>query len=226
MSLIQKARETFCEDWKPQNKFRQYVHLYVGPTEQCGLGLFTARSFSEGEPVLVVEDPEYLKSAMPYATIIGLGYGHMDILQVGGDLFLPPYGALDDFTNHSCEPNCGLVVYPSGFFMKALRDIRAGEELTYDYSTHQENSAEAMLCRCGTRYCRSLIRSFSTLPADLQARYLDLGVVASFISERHGTSRFPGGGRNDDRRGGEEVHPNHNRAAKVALCSLAVAARA
>jgi hypothetical protein len=217
MSLIQIAKETLCEDWKPQSKFRQYVHLYLGPTEQCGLGLFTARSFTEGEPVLVVEDPGYLRSAVPYSTVIGLGYGHTDILQVGEDLFLPPYGAPDDFTNHSCEPNCGLVVHPSGFFMKALRNIRAGEELTYDYSTHQENAVEAMLCCCGTASCRGVIRSFSTLPADVQARYLGLGVVASFISEKQGARRFRGCRRSVAELGSGVVESSRGSAAARAL---------
>lgn len=168
---------------RPQDKLGQYKYLYVAPAGQCGLGLFAARSFAAGTIVLDVRDPNYLAGAKPHGQLVLFGYSHADVFQVGPDLFLPPYGGLDDFTNHSCEPNCGLRVDTSGFDMIALRDIAAGEELTYDYSTHQEHPEEDMACRCGTPSCRGVIRSFSTLPASLRNRYLELGIVASFIAE-------------------------------------------
>ncbi|MFO1129545.1 MAG: SET domain-containing protein-lysine N-methyltransferase [Rhodospirillales bacterium] len=177
---------------RPQSKLRQYKYLYVAPAGPCGFGLFTARSFGTGSIVLDVRDVNYLANVKPYAQLILLGYSHADVFQVGPDLFLPPYGGLDDFTNHSCEPNCGLRVDPSGFDMIALRDIAAGEELTYDYSTHQEHPEEDMVCHCGTPSCRGTVRSFSQLPSYLRRRYLDLGIVASFIREREG--RAPTGG--------------------------------
>ncbi len=173
---------------RPQSKLGQYRYLYIGPAGQCGLGLFSARSFGVGSIVLDVRDPQYLSGAKPYAQLILFGYTHADIFQVGPDLFLPPYGGLDDFTNHSCEPNCGLRVDASGFDMIALRDIAAGEELTYDYSTHQEHPEEDMLCCCGAASCRGVIRSFSTLPVALRRRYLDLGIVADFIARSQGDS--------------------------------------
>jgi hypothetical protein len=66
--------------------------------------------------------------------------------------------------------------------MVALRAIAAGEELTYDYSTHQEHLEGDMVCLCGATSCRGVIRSFSTLPISLRRRYLDLGIVAAFIA--------------------------------------------
>jgi hypothetical protein len=171
---------------RPQTKLGQYTYLYVAPAGQCGLGLFTARAFGSGSIVLDVRDPNYLAGVKPYGQLILFGYSHADIFQVGPDLFLPPYGGLDDFTNHSCEPNCGLRVYASGFDMIALRDIAAGDELTYDYSRHQEHAAEDMICRCGAASCRGIVRSFSTLPAQLRQHYLDLGIVASFIADSEG----------------------------------------
>lgn len=70
--------------------------------------------------------------------------------------------------------------------MIALRDIAAGEELTYDYSTHQEHPEGEMICLCGAASCRGVVRSFSTLPSALRRRYLDLGVVAAFIARNAG----------------------------------------
>ncbi len=184
-------RNTLCNDLvseRPQTKLAQYAYLYVAPTGCCGFGLFTARTARANDIVLNIQDPHYLSRAGSHAHLTRLGFGHADIFQVGHDLFLPPYGGLDDFTNHSCDPNCGLRVNPSGFDMVALRDIAAGEELTYDYSTHQEHPLEDMVCQCGSPKCRGVVRSFSTLPEPLRRRYLVLGIVAGFIAERDGRS--------------------------------------
>src|SRR4051794_40034654 len=169
--------------WKPQQKLSQYLFLYVAPSAASGLGLFTSRPFHAGATVLSVTDPDYLSRAMSHAEITAAGFSHADIFQVGPDLFIPPYGGPDDFTNHSCEPNCGLRVRADGFSMVALYDIGANEELTYDYSTHQEHPAEDMECACGSRTCRGLVRSFSTLPPQLRRRYLAQGIVAGFAAE-------------------------------------------
>ena len=168
---------------KPQRKLSQYLYLYVAPSAAAGLGLFTSRPFRAGADVLSVTDPDYLARAMSHAEITAAGFSHADIFQVGRDLFIPPFGGPDDFTNHNCEPNCGLKVRPDGFSMVALRDIDANEELTYDYSTHQEHPLEDMDCACGSLRCRGVVRSFSTLPPGLRRRYLSLGIVAAFAAE-------------------------------------------
>lgn len=169
---------------RPQTKLSQYTYVFIAPTARCGIGLFTSREIAAGDIAIAVNDPNYLAKAKPYWQIWLSGLTHSDIFQVGHDLFIPPYGGLDDFTNHSCDPNCGLRVSTVGFEMVALRAIHAGEELTYDYSTHQEHPAEDMICMCGAVFCRGVVRSFSTLPAPLRRRYLDLGIVAAFIAER------------------------------------------
>ncbi|EWY36574.1 hypothetical protein N825_26420 [Skermanella stibiiresistens SB22] len=169
--------------WKPQRKLSQYLYVFVAPSEAAGLGLFTSRPVSAGSVVLSVTDPDYLARAMSREGIIAAGFTHADIFQVGADLFIPPYGGPDDFTNHSCEPNCGLRVRPDGFSMIALYDIEANEELTYDYSTHQEHPDEDMECACGTAGCRRMVRSFSTLPPALRNRYLALGIVGDFAAD-------------------------------------------
>jgi uncharacterized protein len=61
--------------------------------------------------------------------------------------------------NHSCDPN--LEAYQSGrrVFLKALRDINAGEELFYDYSLIIDGRKTAKVkkehtCLCGSSKCR------------------------------------------------------------------------
>lgn len=179
--LIAQAGVDAC---RSSHKSAAFRHLFVTRTRTCGLGLFTSQRFFRGDAVLRFRDPLYTAGARPYAELQWLGYSDSQIFQVGPNAFIPPHGEMDDFTNHSCEPNCGLRVDRSGFVMIALRDIGANEELTYDYSTHLENPYEAMMCLCGAKSCRRRIRSFSALPADLQARYLQLDVVGWFARPR------------------------------------------
>ena len=53
------------------------------------------------------------------------------------------------FINHSCDPSC---MSPGYDFEIALRDIRAGEELTDDYATLNLNSI--FECACASPNCR------------------------------------------------------------------------
>jgi Proteins containing SET domain len=39
------------------------------------------------------------------------------------------------YINHSCRPNCEIDVYRGRIYILAKRDIKAGEELNYDYDT-------------------------------------------------------------------------------------------
>ncbi len=65
------------------------------------------------------------------------------------------------FVNHSCEPNCVTYCFDDHMYLYANREIRRGEELTFDY---QLGSASAKRptkrqiaqfpCHCGTATCR------------------------------------------------------------------------
>ncbi len=66
------------------------------------------------------------------------------------------------YINHSCEPNCEAVTEDGHIYIDALRDISAGEELTYDY--HLEYSGryraswrERYACHCGAPTCRGTL---------------------------------------------------------------------
>ena len=63
------------------------------------------------------------------------------------------------FINHSCNPNCETVIENSRVFIDAIRNIKPGEELGYDYQLTWESTddpAELALyaCRCGAKKCR------------------------------------------------------------------------
>jgi hypothetical protein len=51
------------------------------------------------------------------------------------------------YINHSCTPSCEI----DGFNVVALRDIMAGEEVTFDYSSEGELAAP-FFCNCCGKY--------------------------------------------------------------------------
>ena len=54
-------------------------------------------------------------------------------------------GNIARFINHSCTPNCRFEVVDKTIWIRARRDLRKGEELTYDYSIVGERTIP---CRC------------------------------------------------------------------------------
>jgi SET domain-containing protein len=59
--------------------------------------------------------------------------------------------------NHSCAPNCEAEEARRRVWITAIRDIRAGEELTYDYNLYDGEGD--VPCRCGARTCRGSLYS-------------------------------------------------------------------
>jgi SET domain-containing protein len=63
------------------------------------------------------------------------------------------------FINHSCDGNCESEIEKSRVYIEAIRDIRKGEELGYDYQIGRskedpDNVDEIYACRCGSPKCR------------------------------------------------------------------------
>lgn len=72
------------------------------------------------------------------------------------------HGNVARWINHSCDPNCEAVVEKGRVFIYALRDIKKGEELGYDYwfvldEPHTKAVKALYPCRCGAQNCRGTI---------------------------------------------------------------------
>lgn len=71
------------------------------------------------------------------------------------------------YLNHSCEPNVGVL----GFFdFVAMRDIKAGEELTTDYAMQDDSNwlVPGGKCLCEAQNCRGVIPPYRDLSSDEQ----------------------------------------------------------
>jgi SET domain-containing protein len=66
------------------------------------------------------------------------------------------------FVNHSCDPNCRAEEDDGRVWICSLRDIKVGEELTFDYKL-KNSGLMSMPCRCGSRNCRGSMFSAEEL---------------------------------------------------------------
>jgi uncharacterized protein len=91
-------------------------------------------------------------------------YKHKDYTYLfaldGGTHMVDGYG-MAMYINHSCEPNCETDQVDGRIWITALRNIKAGEELTYDYNLF-DGEGEAP-CSCGARKCRGTMYSWDEI---------------------------------------------------------------
>ena len=59
--------------------------------------------------------------------------------------------------NHSCDPNC--EVFGSGLkvWVYAMKNIKKGEELSYDYGFNYDKDYKNFPCKCGSKKCAGYI---------------------------------------------------------------------
>lgn len=125
-----------------------------------GRGLFAARDITEGERVI-----EYLGEKITKAESNRRGLARMEQAKIdgGGSVYIFELNKRYDidgdvdwnpakYCNHSCEPNCEVQNIRGHLWQIALRDIDAGEELTYDYGYDIEHFLDHP-CLCGKEKC-------------------------------------------------------------------------
>jgi len=144
-----------------------------------GTGLFAVEPFARGEVVCVkggyVFDRRRLDS-MP-------AWYRAAEIQVAEDLFIGPLREDERegsmlFINHSCEPNLGVR---GQIVFVAMRDIEAGEELTHDWATTDDDDY-AVECNCGSASCRKILTGKDWRRRDLQEKYK--GFFSSYLEEK------------------------------------------
>ena len=78
------------------------------------------------------------------------------------------------FINHCCQPNCETDIIGGRIWIIALRDIEAGEELTYDYNLFDGEDDAPCLCRAprcrGSMYSSAHLRKIAKARAKAAAQ--------------------------------------------------------
>jgi hypothetical protein len=162
--------------------FSPKVEKRLSPID--GRGLFATVAITKGE--IVVVKGGYILTR-DQRDQIGEKLGPSEV-QITEDLFIGPT-ALNEreggmiHLNHSCEPNLGLQ---GQIVLVAMRDIAAGEELTFDYAMTDDEPYE-MECQCGAKTCRKLITGADWQNPELQKKYA--GYFSWFIQRRINSGR-------------------------------------
>lgn len=138
-----------------------------------GKGLFAKKEISAGTVLCRATGKE-----LSFEQTVLLKERESHALQTDFDKYIlcePPFL----YSNHSCNPNCGVN---QNLELFALRAIKKGEELFWDYSTSMLERHWTMKCSCGEMNCRKMITDFDLLPKNLQKKYLTLNIVFPFIA--------------------------------------------
>jgi hypothetical protein len=97
------------------------------------------------------EEGDVRYDGRPFTYLFGIG---------DGDVVIDGHG-MGMFVNHSCDPNCETDEVDGRIFIKTIRDLKKGEELTYDYWLY-DGDDEAP-CYCGSKNCRGSMYSPSEM---------------------------------------------------------------
>jgi SET domain-containing protein len=112
-------------------------------------------------------------------------------IQIGDDLFIAPVTDEERegsmlYSNHSCDANLGLR---GEITFVAMRDIRAGEELTHDWCTTDDDNY-SVECNCGAPNCRKILTGKDWQHPDLQTRYA--GYFSPYLARKIAVGRDVG----------------------------------
>ena len=59
--------------------------------------------------------------------------------------------------NPSCDPSCEVFGFGLKIWVYAMKNIKKGEELSYDYGFSYDDDYKAYPCKCGTKNCAGYI---------------------------------------------------------------------
>jgi hypothetical protein len=145
--------------------------VYTADSPIHGTGVFSSSRLSPGEIVLRIDDSRVVTEADPLDPAKGDLEHHCDYLAGGKVVLMQPP---ERFINHRCDPNVYIRTIAGDRHVVALREIRPGDEITYDYCVNGDGETE-WTCTCGSPACRNHhLSGFFHLPIDVQARYLAL----------------------------------------------------
>ncbi|MCX6755112.1 MAG: SET domain-containing protein-lysine N-methyltransferase [Candidatus Nomurabacteria bacterium] len=82
--------------------------------------------------------------------------------------------------NHSCDPNCGIRKVGEMF---SLRDIKKGEEITYDYSLTIAPTEWKMKCLCKSKNCRKILGDINSVSKKQLDSYKKFGALQNYMKK-------------------------------------------
>lgn len=159
-SPARKAKRPAARKTTARKKAARSPIIVVRGSKIHGKGVFATRRIPKGSRII-----EY-KGRLITEAEADKRYGddesnHTFLFLLDNDMVIDAYrdGNSARWINHSCDPNCEPMEEGNRLFIHAVRDIKAGDELSYEYNLVIEDRYTPAIkklyaCRCGTRKCQ------------------------------------------------------------------------
>lgn len=176
---IYRLKKEICQqrEYKTQHYVRSTKdnpNVEVRSHGELGLAVFATAPIKEDDRIAVFEGEPY--NAEDALAVPSMMKDH--VIQTGPTSFVFGYRGLAHCLCHSCDPNCGIRNYTEIF---AVRDIKAGEQVTWDYRCSENSIWVLENCLCGANRCTGRVANFDSLSGDMKHEYLSKNMVSEWI---------------------------------------------
>jgi len=118
---------------------------------KTGKGLFACVEIPKGEFIV-----EYTGEKIPTKVADALKTRYLFELDDDWTIDGESLSNIARYINHSCEPNAEAEIHDDHILISAIRDIKAGEEISIDYGDEYfDEFIKPTGCKCGAANCRS-----------------------------------------------------------------------
>jgi SET domain-containing protein len=150
-----------------------------------GRGLFATAKIDKGEVVLVKGGHIVNRATLREKVTPVLGPVE---IQIDDNLYITPVTPEERegsmlYSNHSCDANLGMR---GEITFVAMRHIAAGEELTHDWCTTDDDDY-SVKCNCRSSNCRGTLTGKDWQRPELQKRYA--GYFSAYLAEKIAKAR-------------------------------------
>jgi len=129
--------------------------LIIRSSDIHAAGCYTTTRIPKGRrvaeytgPRLTKDEADALYESKPITYLFGLGDGSTVI----------DGHCMAMFINHSCDPNCESHEEGGRVWIRSIKNIPPGAEITYDYCLY-DGGDEPQHCNCGAQNCRGTMYS-------------------------------------------------------------------
>ncbi len=167
---------TIRPDSLPKKASHKRMAMIIRSSAIHAAGCYTTTAIRKGArlgeydgPRITKDEADTLYEDAPVTYLFGLGDGSIVIDGHSAAMFI----------NHSCNPNCETEEIKGRVWITAIRNIKAGDEITYDYCLYDGGDEECTCCNCGTMKCRGTMYS----KEEVKRRKAEAKKAAKSISE-------------------------------------------
>lgn len=147
---------------KKKGGFLNSKKTFVGPSKIHGNGVIAKKNIKKGEIIFVIKgELLHWNPDIPQPKNSEMWVG------IDRNIWIDPHG-VTRYLNHSSNPNSGIR---GRVVLRAIKNIKRGEEITIDYSTTEEYTPWKMK-DCKGEGERKFVRSIQFLPLKTYQKYL------------------------------------------------------